>query len=137
MKWISSFRASTSRSYAVPLTVTVIVREVGIVPASTSASAPRVVRGLDDGTDGEHRSEVPAVVGRGVHIGRGIDLGAATAARIASASAEAGSSSTGTASTQPSAILTLPLTVAAALTMQVPSTPSVTAAKPSARPAGR
>ncbi len=49
---------------------------------------------------------------------------------------DSGSSTTGTASTQPSAILRLPLIDAAALTMHVPSTPSVTAAKPSARPAG-
>ena len=39
-------------------------------------------------------------------------------------------------STQPSATVTPPFTDAAALAMQVPSTPSVTAAKPSPRPAG-
>ena len=100
------------------------------------ASAPRVVRGLGDRAHGEHRGEMPAVVGRGVHVGGGFEIGAGDSPRTASASAEAGSSTTGTASTQPSATLTLPFTDAAALTMQVPSTPSVTAAKPSARPAG-
>src|SRR5439155_6068932 len=59
-----------------------------------------------------------------------------TASRTASAFAELGRSTTGTASTQPSAIVTPPFTDAAALAMQVPSTPSVTAAKPSPRPAG-
>ena len=44
--------------------------------------------------------------------------------------------STGTASTQPSATRTAPFTLAAALQMQVPSAPSVTAAKPSFFPAG-
>src|SRR5262249_26078952 len=43
-------------------------------------------------------------------------------------------SSTGTASTQPSATRTVPLKLAAALQMHVPSAPSVTAAKPSFLP---
>ena len=63
-------------------------------------------------------------------------LAEATAVTTAASSSDSGSSTIGTASTQPSAILRLPLIDAAALTMHVPSTPRVTAAKPSARPAG-
>ena len=51
-------------------------------------------------------------------------------------SGESAVSSTGTASMHPSATRTLPLTVAAALQMHVPSAPSVTAANPSLLPAG-
>ena len=60
------------------------------------------------------------------------------AARTAAAtpSGESTVRSTGTASTQPSATRTAPLTEAAALAMHVPSAPSVTAAKPSFLPAG-
>src|SRR6478735_2160869 len=76
MKWISSFRASTSRSYVVPLTVTEIVCEVETVSASTW-SAP-VLRCLGDGANGEHLREVRAVLARRVHVGgrgeaRGVD----------------------------------------------------------------
>src|SRR5215208_1827138 len=61
---------------------------------------------------------------------------ARTASRTASASPEVGLTSWGTAPTQPSATRISPLAEAAALTMQVPSTPIGTEAKPSLRPAG-
>jgi hypothetical protein len=79
---------------------------------------------LLDRPDREHLGEMGAVVGGGVHVGRRVEPGAADGKTI------------GTASTQPSAIVTEPLSAAAALTMHVPSTPSVTAANPSCRPAG-
>src|SRR5262249_16906457 len=66
------------------------------------------------------------------------DGGMRFAARTAAAtrSGESAVRSTGTASTQPSATRTAPLTLAAALQMHVPSAPRVTAANPSFLPAG-
>ena len=59
-----------------------------------------------------------------------------TAFRTASGSDDVASSATGVAATQPSATRTPPLSDAAAFTMQVPSVPIGTEAKPSLRPAG-
>src|SRR5581483_1998292 len=66
------------------------------------------------------------------------DGGSIPAPRTAAAtpSGESAVTRTGTASMQPSATRTEPLTLAAALQMHVPSAPSVTAAKPSFLPAG-
>src|SRR5262245_42850683 len=66
----------------------------------------------------------------------GSKYAASTASRTASGSVESGWSTIGTASTQPGATVPVALSDAAALTMHVPSPPSVTAAKPSCRPAG-
>ena len=136
MKWISSLRASTSRSYVVPLTVTAIVCEVETVSASTWCQLLFFAAWATART-ASTCGEVRAVLARRVHVGgRGRGSRRRRQRRTAASSSESGSSTTGTASTQPSAILRLPLIDAAALTMHVPSTPSVTAAKPSARPAG-
>ena len=113
MKWISSFRASTSRSYVVPLIVTAIDRTSGSFLLHVLSSsrcwpgrlrARRAPRRDARGTrleactsDGGSRSAARDGRAHRICVGRG------------------GLSTTGTASTQPSAIVTLPFTDAAAL----------------------
>ena len=134
MKWIRSFRASTSRSYVVPLIVTVIVRDSrrAVLPR---ASAP--LRGLVDGANGEHLGEVRAVLARGVDVGRRLEVRGARRPRARRRRRPSRARARPAPRRRSRArSVTLPFTDAAALTMHVPSTPSVTAAKPSPRPAG-
>ena len=71
MKWMSSLRASTSRSYSTPLTVTVTALD----DATRRHSAP--LRRLAGGAHGEHLREMRAVLARRVDVGGRIEAGAA------------------------------------------------------------
>ena len=100
MKWTSSRRASTSRSWRSPLTSTVIRWRSRSAP-----SAPRLRR-LSHGAGREHLGEVAAVVGGRVHVGRaGRDRrpGPPRRDRAASLAQRRARRRTGTAATQPSA----------------------------------
>src|SRR5579862_3787421 len=70
-KWISSLRASTSRSYSTPLTVTVTARE----EAASAISAS--LRSLTRRTHGQDFREVDSVLARRVDVRRRRELRAA------------------------------------------------------------
>src|SRR5262249_31486389 len=72
-KWISSLRASTSRSKVSPLIVTVIDREVDTGVVAICSASLRLV----ECPDREHLGEVPAIVARGVDVGRRLQVGVA------------------------------------------------------------
>src|SRR5581483_5120160 len=116
-------------SYSTPLTVTVTVFEDATVDTQPLLPAACLAARTARTSARCARYSLDACTSAG---------GASPAPRTASATAsgESASTTTGTASTQPSAIRTLPLTDAAAFAMHVPSTPSVTAANPSCFPAG-
>src|SRR5687768_6889349 len=81
MKSASVMRTGTSRSYSVPLTVTVMVR-FSLMVSLVRPVPGRVVgkpRGLLQRAARQHRGEMLAVVGRGVDVGHRLDAAAAFA----------------------------------------------------------